>query len=133
MKSVIGKYLSPTVCVFVLTVAGSYAAAAQSKNPLPKKCVEFSDLQAGSLTANFQADAKLQVRKYLWTNWEVDKARCADLVLHTPNGLTFKWTYTISMDKTHKKQLTVQFFDKGSLESTQIAFTVRRWHHIPNY
>ena len=117
----------------MVLLLGILTITAQSKTPPQKPCVQFSDLQAGALTAAKQQDAKLQVRKYLWNTWQDNQKTCADLIMHSPNGKIFKWTYSITIDKTHKKQLTVQFFDKGTLESTLTAYSIRRWQNNPNY
>ena len=127
--------IQTTACLatVALLLVCTLSTSAQTKSQKREPCVQFSDLQAGSLTVAQQQDAKFRVRKYLWKSWQDNKITCADLTIHSTNGTSFKWTYSITTDRSHKKQLTVQFFDKQGLESTLTAFSIRRWQNNPNY
>ena len=119
---------------FLLTLfTFSLSAAAQTKTPSQKGCVEFTNMPAGSSKLTPTPEVKLNARKFILAGWESSKYTCADLILFTPNGSNFKWTYSIGVDKSHKKQMTVQFFDKGTLQSTLTVFGVKRLTDNPDY
>lgn len=124
---------STTFYLFFLILTLCLTVNGQTKSSKKQKCVQFSDLQTGALTAAQQQDAKFQVRKYLWESWEENKKTCAELTMHSTKGAVYAWNYSITIDRSRKKQLTVQFFDNGTLQSTQNVFNVRRWQNNPNY
>jgi hypothetical protein len=90
-------------------------------------------MPAGASKATPTQEVKLNARKFILASWDENKKACADLILFTPNGSNFKWTYSIGLDNSHKKQMIVQFFDKGTFQSTLTVFGVKRLSDNPDY
>ena len=131
--SVTRKTLIAITFGFLSFLTFSPSTNGQTKPPEQKSCVEFTNMPAGASKPTPTQEVKLNARKFILASWDENKKTCADLILFTPNGSNFKWTYSIGADKSHKKQMTVQFFDKGTFQSTLTVFGIKRLIDNPDY